>query len=104
MLTQAAVLWEPHSEWRVEEVELDPPRETEVRLSLLDLASYEKQIVGCIFGSVNSRFDIPRLLDYYREGRLDLKSLVTRTYPLEEVNRGYQDMRDGRTLRGVLVM
>jgi len=53
---------------------------------------------------VNARFDIPRLLDYYREGRLDLKSLVTRTYPLEEINRGYQDMREGRNLRGVLVM
>ncbi|MBO0686182.1 MAG: zinc-binding dehydrogenase, partial [Candidatus Dormibacteraeota bacterium] len=89
---------------RVVVTNIHPAGETEVRLSLLDLASYEKQIVGCIFGSVNSRFDIPRLLDYYREGRLDLKSLVTRTYPLEEVNRGYQDMRDGRTLRGVLMM
>ncbi|MBO0682100.1 MAG: NDMA-dependent alcohol dehydrogenase [Candidatus Dormibacteraeota bacterium] len=89
---------------RVVVTNIHPAGETEVRLSLLDLASYEKQIVGCIFGSVNSRFDIPRLLDYYREGRLDLKSMVTKTYPLEEVNRGYQDMRDGRTLRGVLVM
>jgi NAD(P)-dependent dehydrogenase (short-subunit alcohol dehydrogenase family) len=61
----------------------------EVYLSLLDLASYEKQIVGCIFGSVNSRFDIPRLLDYRREGRLDLAGPVTRTYALEEINQAY---------------
>jgi NDMA-dependent alcohol dehydrogenase len=89
---------------RVVVVNIHPAAELDVRLSLLDLASWEKQIVGSIFGSVNARFDIPRLLDHYREGRLDLRSLVTRTYPLEEINRGYQDMREGRNLRGVLVM
>ena len=30
--------------------------------------------------------------------------MVTRTYPLEEINQGYQDMRDGKNIRGVLVM
>jgi S-(hydroxymethyl)glutathione dehydrogenase/alcohol dehydrogenase len=30
--------------------------------------------------------------------------MVTRTYPLEDINRGYQDMHDGRNIRGVLVM
>ena len=34
---------------------------------------------------------------------LDLQSLVTRTYPLEGVNDGYRDLRDGRNIRGVLV-
>ena len=30
--------------------------------------------------------------------------MVTRTYPLEEINQGYQDMHDGKNIRGVLVM
>jgi S-(hydroxymethyl)glutathione dehydrogenase/alcohol dehydrogenase len=87
---------------RVVVTNIHPAAEREVHLSLLDLATYEKQIVGCIFGSVNSRFDIPRLLDYHREGRLNLEALVTRTYALEEINEGYADLREGRNLRGVV--
>jgi Zn-dependent alcohol dehydrogenase len=60
--------------------------------------------VGCIFGSVNSRADIPRLLGLYRDGLLDLDAMVTGTYPLEDINQGYQDLRDGKNIRGVLVM
>ena len=44
------------------------------------------------------------LLGLYRDGLLDLDSMVTRTYPLEEINQGYQDLRDGKNIRGVLVM
>jgi S-(hydroxymethyl)glutathione dehydrogenase/alcohol dehydrogenase len=39
----------------------------------------------------------------YREGMLDLDGLITRRYPLDGVNDGYQDMRDGKNIRGVLV-
>ncbi|HVT67093.1 MAG TPA: NDMA-dependent alcohol dehydrogenase [Trebonia sp.] len=74
------------------------------RFDLNLLAQWEKQIVGCIFGSVNSRADVPRLLSLYQDGLLDLDGMVTRTYPLEDINRGYQDMHDGRNIRGVLVM
>ena len=81
-----------------------PASETTTSLTLNLLAQWEKQIVGCIFGSVNSRVDIPRLLGLYRDGLLDLDAMVTRTYPLEEINQGYQDMRDGKNIRGVLVM
>jgi NDMA-dependent alcohol dehydrogenase len=81
-----------------------PASDTTTSLTLNLLAQWEKQIVGCIFGSVNSRADIPRLLGLYRDGLLDLDAMVTRTYPLEEINQGYQDMRDGKNIRGVLVM
>jgi S-(hydroxymethyl)glutathione dehydrogenase/alcohol dehydrogenase len=73
-------------------------------MSFNGIAQWEKQIVGCIFGSVNSRADIPRLLGLYRDGLLDLDGMVTRTYPLEDINAGYQDMRDGKNIRGVLLM
>ena len=83
---------------------IHPVSDTHPRLSLLGLAQWEKQVVGCIFGSVNSRADIPRLLGLYRDGLLDLDAMVTRTYPLEDINQGYQDLRDGKNIRGVLVM
>jgi S-(hydroxymethyl)glutathione dehydrogenase/alcohol dehydrogenase len=38
----------------------------------------------------------------YAEGRLKLDELITRRYKLDEVNVGYEDMREGRNLRGIL--
>ncbi|MEO9222447.1 MAG: alcohol dehydrogenase, partial [Mycobacteriaceae bacterium] len=38
----------------------------------------------------------------YQEGKLKLDELVTNTYRLEDINQGYQDMRDGKNLRGVI--
>ena len=77
--------------------------ETTANISLLDLTLNEKQVVGSIFGSANPRADIPKLLELFSKGQLDLDGLVTKTYPLEGVNEGYQDMRDGKNIRGVLV-
>jgi Zn-dependent alcohol dehydrogenase len=43
------------------------------------------------------------LLRLYDAGQLKLDELVTATYTLEEVNQGYQDLRDGKNIRGVIV-
>jgi S-(hydroxymethyl)glutathione dehydrogenase/alcohol dehydrogenase len=63
---------------------------------------WNKEIKGTIFGSLNPRRDIPNLLSMYREGQLKLDELVTRTYALDDINAGYQDMRDGKNIRGVI--
>ena len=76
---------------------------TDVQLSLFDLAMMNKEIKGTIFGSGNPRFDIPNLLSMYREGTLQLDELITKTYTLDEINQGYQDMRDGTNIRGVIM-
>jgi Zn-dependent alcohol dehydrogenase len=65
---------------------------------------WQKEIRGVIFGGGNPRYDIPVLLDLYRAGHLKLDELVTRTYPLEGINRGYEDMRAGNNIRGVLTL
>jgi S-(hydroxymethyl)glutathione dehydrogenase/alcohol dehydrogenase len=87
---------------RVVVTNVHPAAETQVSMSALDLTLMEKQVVGSLFGSANPRFDIPRLLDLYGRGELKLDELVTRTYDLAEVNQGYDDMRNGRNLRGVI--
>ena len=69
-------------------------------MSLFDLTLQQKQLVGSIFGSANPRFDIPRLLRLYQEGKLKLDELVTREYDLSEINQGYADMNDGKNIRG----
>ena len=82
---------------------IHPFLETEVKMSMTDLTLMEKRVVGSIFGSANMRYDIPKLCELYRQGQLDLDGMVTRTYGLEDVNQGYQDLRDAANVRGVLV-
>jgi S-(hydroxymethyl)glutathione dehydrogenase/alcohol dehydrogenase len=88
---------------RVVVTNIHPALEMSASMSLLDLTLMEKQVVGSLFGSGNPRYDIPKLMGLYREGQLDLDGLVSKEYPLEDINDGYQDMRDGKNIRGVLV-
>jgi S-(hydroxymethyl)glutathione dehydrogenase/alcohol dehydrogenase len=77
--------------------------ETSANISLIDLTLMEKQVVGSCFGSGNARADVPRLLELWRAGLLDLDGLVTQRLPLEGVNEGYEAMRNGTAIRTVLV-
>jgi NDMA-dependent alcohol dehydrogenase len=79
-----------------------PMTASEVTLSLFELTLMQKELVGGIFGGANARRDIPRLLRLYKEGKLKLDELVTTEYKLEDINQGYQDMRDGKNLRGLV--
>jgi NDMA-dependent alcohol dehydrogenase len=81
---------------------ISPMMDGQADISLFQLAMWNKEIKGTIFGSGNPRFDIPNLLSMYREGTLLLDELVTKTYSLDEINQGYQDMRDGKNIRGVI--
>ena len=83
-------------------VSVAPISQNEVQLNLFEFAMSRKQLVGCIFGNANPRYDIPKLLRLYDEGKLKLDELVTNTYDLSEINQGYQDMRDGKNIRGVI--
>jgi NDMA-dependent alcohol dehydrogenase len=73
-----------------------------VPLSLADLTLFQKRLQGALFGSSNPNWDILRQLQLYREGVLKLDELVTKTYTLDEVAQGYQDMHDGKNIRGVI--
>ena len=88
---------------RVVVTNLHRAAEASASISLLDMTLYEKQIRGALFGSANPRSDIPKLISLYREGQLKLDELITRRYTLDQVNEGYQDMRDGKNIRGVMV-
>ena len=75
---------------------------SDVTLNLFEMSMMRKELVGCIFGNANPRYDIPRLLDLYMDGKLKLDEMVTTEYTLDEINQGYQDMRDGKNIRGVI--
>ena len=82
---------------------IHPVAETSIAIPAVFLTVYEKQLIGSLFGSANPRKDIPKLLELYSQGLLDLDGLVTKTYPLEDINDGYADMNAGKNIRGVLV-
>jgi S-(hydroxymethyl)glutathione dehydrogenase/alcohol dehydrogenase len=63
----------------------------------------EKQIKGSALGSARIREDIPKLVDLYMQGRLNLKDLVSRRIPLEHINEGFAAMRRGEVARSVVV-
>ena len=82
---------------------ISPMTSETANINLFNLAMWNKEIKGTIFGSLNPRADIPALLDMYRAGQLMLDELITKTYKLEDINEGYEAMRDGTNLRGVIV-
>lgn len=80
-----------------------PITQSEASINLFEMVMWQKQLRGALFGAGNPRFDIPNLLAMYKSGQLKLDELITRTYTLDQINEGYQDMRDGRNVRGLIV-
>ncbi|WP_368856626.1 Zn-dependent alcohol dehydrogenase [Chelativorans sp. ZYF759] len=67
------------------------------------MAAWNQRIVGSKMGESTIATDIPMLVALYREGRLKLDELVTRTYRLGEINEAIADVKAGRALRNVIV-
>ncbi len=63
----------------------------------------EKTVMGTYYGSANTARDFPLYADLYLKGRLDLERLVSKQYPLEQINEAYVDMLRGEVARGVIV-
>jgi S-(hydroxymethyl)glutathione dehydrogenase/alcohol dehydrogenase len=64
---------------------------------------FQKRLLGSLYGEANPRADIPRLLSLYREGKLMLDETVTQEYKLNDINDAYDDMLEGRNIRGVII-
>ena len=67
------------------------------------LIGYHRRIQGSLFGGANPLYDIPMILGLWQAGDIKLTELVTRRYTLDQINEGYQDMMDGKNIRGVLI-
>lgn len=63
----------------------------------------EKTLTGSNMGSNRFREDMPRLVDFYLDGRLHLDAMVSRRVALDELNDAFDDMRAGRVARSVIV-
>ncbi len=64
----------------------------------------EKTITGTYYGSANPARDFPLYADLYRQGKLDLDRLISRTYRLDQINEAYADMLNGEVARGLILL
>jgi S-(hydroxymethyl)glutathione dehydrogenase/alcohol dehydrogenase len=58
---------------------------------------------GTAFGGAKGRRDVPRIVDWYMERRINIDDLITHTLKLEDINRGFELMREGKSIRSVVV-
>lgn len=80
-----------------------PPEHLNFSLSARDLAFRGLRMLGSFMGSTRLQIDIPRLIAHYQRGNLQLDALITKTWPLEEINEAIESMERGEALRNVIV-
>jgi S-(hydroxymethyl)glutathione dehydrogenase/alcohol dehydrogenase len=74
-----------------------------VSISAADITLSEKKITGSYMGSNRFRFDMPKYIDFYLDGRLRLDEMISSRIPLGEVNAAFDRMRKGEAARQVIV-
>jgi len=59
--------------------------------------------MGTAFGGARGRTDVPRIVDWYMDGRINIDDLITHVLPFEKINDGFDLMRKGESIRSVVV-
>ncbi len=78
------------------------PLDCKVGLGAMDLLG-GKKLMGAIMGMNHFPVDLPRLVDFYMRGLLDLDTIIAERIGLEDVNAGFDKMREGHSARSVVV-
>jgi S-(hydroxymethyl)glutathione dehydrogenase/alcohol dehydrogenase len=58
---------------------------------------------GSAFGGARGRTDVPKIIDWYMEGKINIDDLITHTMPLDEINHAFDLMHEGKSIRSVVV-
>lgn len=58
---------------------------------------------GSAFGGARGRTDVPKIVDWYMEGKLNIDDLITHTLPLDRINEGFDLMKRGESIRSVVL-
>lgn len=78
------------------------PVGTKIELKGTDFLG-ERRIQGCMMGSNRFRLDMPRLVDFYLQGRLHLDQMISGRLKLDQINEGFEAMKRGGVARNVIV-
>jgi S-(hydroxymethyl)glutathione dehydrogenase/alcohol dehydrogenase len=57
---------------------------------------------GSAFGGARGRTDVPKIVDWYMDGKIDIDSLITHKLPLDQINHGFDLMHEGKSIRAVV--
>lgn len=80
------------------------PETDNLTLNALSIPRAEKVIMGSWYGSARPFVDLPKMVDLYMDGKLKVDELVSRHYPLDEINTAYDALANGEVARSVLMM
>ena len=58
---------------------------------------------GTAFGGAKGRTDVPKIVDWYMNGKIEIDSMITHTLGLEDINKGFELMHEGKSIRSVVV-
>ena len=58
---------------------------------------------GSAFGGARGRTDVPKIVDWYMEGKINIDDLITHTMPLDQINHGFELMHEGKSIRSVVL-
>ena len=58
---------------------------------------------GTAFGGARGRTDVPKIVDWYMNGKIEIDPMITHVLKLEEINKGFDLMHEGKSIRSVVV-
>ena len=57
---------------------------------------------GTAFGGASGRTDVPKIVDWYMDGKIEIDPMITHTLTLDEINKGFDLMHEGKSIRAVV--
>ena len=124
MKTIAAVAWKSGAPLTIETVDLEGPKTGEVlveitaagichtgyyTLSGAEISTRPFRLVTCrnlersAIGTARSRTDVPKIVDGYMEGKINIDDLITHTMPLDDINKSFDLMTRGESIQSVVI-
>ncbi len=91
-----------HKGWGVSTIIGVAPAGAEIATRPFQLVTGRRWI-GSAFGGARGRTDVPKIVDWYMDGRINIDELITHTLPLERINEGFDLMERGESIRSVVV-
>lgn len=58
---------------------------------------------GTAFGGAKGRTDVPKIVDWYMNGKIQIDPMITHSFPLEDINKAFDLMHEGKSIRSVVV-
>ncbi len=91
-----------HRGWGVSVVIGVAPAGAEIRTRPFQLVT-GRTWKGSAFGGARGRTDVPRIVDWYMDGKIEIDPMITHELPLADINRGFELMKAGESIRSVVV-